>query len=171
MSGKVVPDRQAKSISHETTFAQDIDDLETLRSWLMLLTEQVASRLRRCQLRGRTVQLKVRYHDFHTITRSQSLPQATNVTDELWQTAQTILESRLPARRLSVRLIGVGVTNFDTTAVQQTLAFENIDVKDPHRGEALDQVTDEIADRFGTDAIRRALTSGRKQASDKHSGS
>jgi DNA polymerase-4 len=75
-----VPDREAKSISHETTFATDIEDLDVLRAWLLELTEQVARRLRRHQLRGRTVQLKVRFPDFITITRAQTLPAATNVT-------------------------------------------------------------------------------------------
>jgi len=56
---RVIPDRDAKSISHETTFATDIDDAEVLRSWLLELTEQVARRLRRHELRGRTVQIKV----------------------------------------------------------------------------------------------------------------
>ena len=54
----VVPEREAKSISHETTFERDIDDLEILRSWLMELTEQVGWRLRRHQLQGRTVHRK-----------------------------------------------------------------------------------------------------------------
>lgn len=58
---KVVPDREAKSISHETTFATDISDMEVLRAVLLELTEQVAWRLRRHELRGKTVQLKVRY--------------------------------------------------------------------------------------------------------------
>ncbi len=73
----VVPDREAKSISHETTFATDVDDADVLRAWLLELTEQVARRLRRYGLRGRTVNMKVRFADFRTITRSQTLPEAT----------------------------------------------------------------------------------------------
>ena len=61
---KVVPDREAKSISHETTFATDIADLNVLRAWLLELTEQVARRLRRHELRGRVVHLKVRFRRF-----------------------------------------------------------------------------------------------------------
>jgi len=57
----VVREREAKSISHETTFEHDIADLEVLRAWLVDLTEQVGCRLRRHGLRGRTVQLKVRF--------------------------------------------------------------------------------------------------------------
>ena len=68
---KVVPDRQAKSLSHETTFATDITDLESLRYRLWELTEQVARRLRRTGRYGRTVQIKLRFSDFRTITRSR----------------------------------------------------------------------------------------------------
>jgi DNA polymerase-4 len=79
----VIAEREAKSISHETTFEQDIDDLEVLRAWLLDLTEQVGWRLRRHRLRGRTVQLKVRFADFSLITRSQTLPEPTDITHEL----------------------------------------------------------------------------------------
>ena len=65
----MVPDREAKSISHETTFESDIKDMQVLRAWLLELTEQVGRRLRRHGLRGRTVQLKALFADFQTITR------------------------------------------------------------------------------------------------------
>ena len=84
---QVVPEREAKSISHETTFETDIDDQEVLRAWLLDLTEQVGWRLRRHELRGRVIHLKVRFADFSTITRSQTLPEPTDITDELWQVA------------------------------------------------------------------------------------
>ncbi|HEX4146333.1 MAG TPA: DNA polymerase IV, partial [Pirellulales bacterium] len=80
---RVVPDREAKSISHETTFAADIEDFEVLRAWLLELVEQVARRLRRHNLKGRTVELKVRFISFQTISRSVTLPAPTNITQEL----------------------------------------------------------------------------------------
>ena len=67
-------------------------------AWLLELAEQVARRLRRHELRGRTVQLKVRFADFITITRSHTLPQATNVTAEMWRAADELLTQRLPSR-------------------------------------------------------------------------
>src|SRR5216684_914134 len=90
---RVIPDREAKSISHETTFAEDIGRLDVLREWLMEQTEQVARRLRRHQLVGRTVQLKIRFQDFSTITRSQTLSEPTNITQEIWQAAAELLTS------------------------------------------------------------------------------
>ena len=96
----VVPEREAKSISNETTFEHDISDVEVLRAWLVDLVEQVGWRLRRNGLRGRTVQLKVRFADFSTITRSQTLPEPTDITDELWRPADELLRHRLPAGHL-----------------------------------------------------------------------
>src|SRR5258707_5280490 len=87
----VVADREAKSISHESTFAEDIADREVLRAWLMELAEQVARRLRRNALKGRTVELKVRFADFQTITRSLTLPEPTNITQELLQSGTELL--------------------------------------------------------------------------------
>ncbi|HYW77986.1 MAG TPA: DNA polymerase IV, partial [Thermoguttaceae bacterium] len=113
----VVPDREAKSISHETTFATDIADQEVLRAWLSQLTDQVARRLRQHEFRGSIVQVKVRFADFRTITRSQKLPEPTNVTDELWQVASKILASRLPANPPPVRLLGMGVSGIDQSQV------------------------------------------------------
>ena len=149
----VVPERAAKSISHETTFELDIDDLELLLAWLLELTEQVGWRLRRHGLRGRTVQLKVRFADFSTITRSQTLPDPSNITEELWQAADAILCRRLPTGHLPVRLLGMGVSGIDTSPLTQGLLFD----QDERRRQAdLDAAIDRAKGRFGTSALRRA---------------
>ena len=84
-----------------------------MRAWLLELSEQVGCRLRRHGLKGCTVHLKVRFGDFHTITRAQTLPQPTNITQDIWQTAAAMFAERLPARRLRIRLLGVGVSGFE----------------------------------------------------------
>jgi DNA polymerase-4 len=150
---RVVPDREAKSISHETTFATDIEDLEILRAWLLELTEQVARRLRRHQLRGRTVQLKVRFADFTTITRAQTLPEATNVTVELWQAADELLTQRLPKRRLEVRLLGMGVSGLDGSGQQQRTLFDD---KGHRKQTQLDAAADQIREQYGPAGLARA---------------
>ncbi len=147
----VVPEREAKSISHETTFEQDIDDLDVLQAWLVDLTEQVAWRLRRHGLRGRVVHLKVRFADFSTITRSQTLPEPTDITQELWQVADEMLCQRLPPGHLPVRLIGMGVSGFGRES--QGLLFDQ-DQRKKHTD--LDVATDQIRERFGSSALRRA---------------
>jgi DNA polymerase-4 len=151
----VVPEREAKSISHETTFEEDIDDLEVLRAWLVDLTEQVGWRLRRHGLRGRVVHLKVRFADFSTITRSQTLPQPTDITSELWQVADEMLCQRLPSGHLPIRLIGMGVSGFDTTGLSQGLLFDQDERK---KQMGLDATTDQIRERFGSSALRRAAS-------------
>jgi DNA polymerase IV len=154
----VVPEREAKSISHETTFEQDISDMDVLRAWLVDLTEQVAWRLRRHGLRGRTVQLKVRFADFSLITRSCTLPEPTDITDELWRAADELLCQRLPTGHLPVRLLGMGVSGLDDTGLVQGLLF---DQEDRQRQTRLDAVADQARARFGSEALRRGSSLGR----------
>ena len=142
-------------ISHETTFERDIDDMELLWAWLLELTEQVGWRLRRHGLRGRTVHLKVRFADFKTITRSLTLPEPTDITHDLWQAAEEMLCHRLPAGHLPVRLLGVGVSGFDESGLKQGLLF---DQENRQKQAGLDAVADEIRERFGCAALRRAAS-------------
>jgi DNA polymerase IV len=164
---QVVPEREAKSISHETTFEQDIDDMDVLRAWLVDLTEQVGWRLRRHGLRGRTVHLKVRFADFSTITRSQTLPETTDITHELWQAADEVLCQRLPAGHLSVRLLGMGVGGLDDTRIVQGLLFDQEQRK---KQAGLDAVADQIRERFGSSALRRAAFLPHQRDSRKDAG-
>lgn len=152
---QVVPYRQAKSISHETTFAVDIDDEEVLRAWAIELSEQVAWRLRRHQLRGRTVHLKVRFRDFRTISRAQTLVNATDVTEEIRGATIDMLSRRLPHDRLSVRLLGVGVSGFDDGDQRQRLLFEEQEHAAQQR---VDAAVDKIRDRFGKSSLGRAAS-------------
>ncbi|MCE9603617.1 MAG: DNA polymerase IV [Planctomycetia bacterium] len=149
---RVVPDREAKSISNETTFAADIAEMELLRAWLVELVEQTARRLRRHSLKGRTVDLKVRFADFKTISRSVTLPQPTNITQELLDAGLALLTERLPPRHLPVRLLGFGVTGFDHSGSSQRQLF---DEPDRERLKSLDRVADQIAAKFGSAALRR----------------
>ncbi len=151
----VIADREAKSISHETTFAEDICDMDVLRAWLMELTDQVARRLRSHAIQGRTVHLKIRYSNFDTYTRTKSVSPGTNTTNQLWSVASQLLASQLPARPLLVRLLGMGVSNLQKQRpVQQSLFAEEQDKRDTK----LDLVADKIRNRFGTTALRRAST-------------
>lgn len=151
----VIADREAKSVSHETTFADDIRDPEVLRAWLMELTEQVARRLRKNRLQGKTIQLKVRYSNFDTITRSRSLPQSTSSTSQLWTVASDLLSSQLPDRPLIVRLLGMGVAQLSPAVPVQQSLFEETQNDEDTR---LDDVADQIRSRFGTSSLRRAST-------------
>lgn len=149
----VISEQEAKSISHETTFARDIAEREVLHAWLLDLTEQVGFRLRRHGLKGRTVQLKLRFADFVTISRAQTLPQATDITSELWRAALGLFEQRLPHPLPPVRLIGIGVSGFDGVADGQLDLFGE---PERRRGSRIDSVMDQLTERFGPQALFRA---------------
>ena len=154
-----MPDREAKSISHETTFPVDIRDADVLRAWLLSLTEQVAGRLRRLKVFARTVHLKVRYSDFKTVTRSHSMPTASNTTGDLWSAVSENLLSRINLVGNPVRLVGVGVSSLGKHREQQGLLFEDQSKRDAE----LDAATDVIRDRFGSAAIQRGTSLGNRQ--------
>ena len=119
----VVPDRIAKSVSHETTFSRDIMDPEPLRAWLLELTQQVGRRMRRHEIRGRTVQIKVRFSDFRTITRSLSLGEPSSSSNEL-EAAVEELFSRVEITD-GIRLVGMGVSNLTSAETKQQMLFDN----------------------------------------------
>ncbi|MGV3484015.1 MAG: DNA polymerase IV [Planctomycetaceae bacterium] len=152
---RVVPDREAKSLSHETTFAADIADRETLSGWLLELTDQVGRRLRRHKRQGRTVQIKVRFADFRTITRSQTLAQPSDVTQELWQAAGELLVRALPRQQVGVRLLGMGVSGFAESRPIQQLLFDDAVEQQHAKQKQLDRVTDAVRERFGAGALGR----------------
>ena len=149
----VIPDHKAKSISHETTFAEDITDVEALRGCLLDLTRQVALRLRRNHLRGRIVLVKIRFANFRTITRSRALSQSTDVTQELWDTGLALLMQNLPLRHRGVRLLGFSVSGFDSEESRQADLFSE---PERARNVRLDTVSDWIQARFGAAALTRA---------------
>ncbi len=104
---RVTPDRPAKSVSNETTFARDIRDPARLAAALEALAVKVAGRLERGQLAGRTVVLKLKTADFKTLTRNHKLPNPTCRAETILRIARTLLEREADGR--AFRLIGVGV--------------------------------------------------------------
>ncbi|MDH5181525.1 MAG: DNA polymerase IV, partial [Gammaproteobacteria bacterium] len=154
----VETERQAKSVSNETTFAVDIHEREILQSWLLQLTEQVGWRLRQAGLKGRTVHLKIRFADFRLITRSITLEHPSQTTDVLWQAVRTLLaDCHLPQ---AVRLIGMGVSQLTDSETVQTTQGDLFAAADPKK-EKIDAVADAINARFGKAMLHRA-------SSDKH---
>lgn len=149
---RVVPDRQAKSISTETTFAHDIADREPLRDCLLELVDELAGRLRQASLRARAITLKLRSSDFRTRTRACALAEATDVTDVLWRAATDLFGKSLPEELLPLRLLGVGAGRLTREAVVQGDLFDD---GGRERQAALDRAVDAIRGQFGPSAIRR----------------
>jgi DNA polymerase-4 len=148
----VVPDREAKSISTETTFAHDIADRQVLLAWLLDLVDHLASRLRHAQIRGRTIEIKIRSSEFRTQIRQQALAEATNLTEVLWQASKELFERSLTGDLMPVRLLGVGASRLTRDAAVQAGLFDN---EMRQRQQALDQAVDDIREAFGKDAVQR----------------
>ena len=143
-------EHDVKSISNEVTFAADLVDEEHLLSVFRDLSEQVGRRLRKASLAGNTVQIKLRWADFTTITRQTTLISATNLDQEIFETAAALFKDNWPKGR-PVRLIGVGVTNLGPPIHQLGLW------SDDHQKKArLVNAMDDLRERFGKDIIQRA---------------
>ena len=108
----VVTEREAKSVSAETTLAEDVSDLDELRAIVRCQSERVAGHLEGSGLQGKTVTLKLRLSDFTTFTRQITLPVPVSEVDQIDAVAQGILEREVAPDRW-FRLIGVGVSHFD----------------------------------------------------------
>jgi len=109
---QVQPHRETKSISAEDTFAYDLKDLDEMHDAVDTLSQIVYERVRRHGLKGRTVTLKIKFHDFKQITRSQSFPQPFADLETIRTTGRKLLGSTdLEEKR--IRLLGIGVSNFE----------------------------------------------------------
>jgi DNA polymerase-4 len=150
----VTPDHRARSIGNEQTFGADVPFPEQVRQVLLGETEHVALRLRRHDLCGRTVTVKIRYGDFETITRSTTLPHHTDATDELWRGAAALFDRWAESGFRPVRLIGVSVSHLHPRLGRQMDLF--IDEREERR-RALDRTTDEIRTRYGRGSIHRGI--------------
>lgn len=149
---RVEPTRQERSTGAEQTFGRDVRDPEAIKRTLLTLAERTASRLRRGGWLARTISIKVRFADFRTVTRSQSLARPTDVTHEVYAAAVSLYDA-MGLGRTPLRLVGVraeGLTSADVTPVQGLL-------DEPEHGwRDADRAVDRAAARFGKGAVRPA---------------
>ena len=117
----VTPDRPHKSISAETTFEVDCQEMDALVLELAPLAEQVALRLDKAGLSARAVVVKLKYQDFKTITRRRTLPYAVSQAEALRQEAEQLVRAVTLER--GVRLLGVGTTGLVRAAVYPAQPF------------------------------------------------
>jgi DNA polymerase-4 len=146
--GDVGQDWQAKSVSHEHTFNEDTADVEKLESTLLRLCEMVARRLREQGLSGRTWQLKLRYSDFSTITRAQSLPGPTTVDSEIFTAIRRLFQDNWENGR-AIRLLGVQASNFDDAPEQLDLLQD----EGRQKWARAISASDKLRDKYGDTAI------------------
>jgi DNA polymerase IV len=155
-------EHETKSISSETTFAQDISNRETLRRTIHKLSESVGHRLRELGLKGTTVKLKLRWSNFATVTRQVTLSGPTNQDIEIYTAAIQLFDKAWTAGR-PVRLLGVGVSGFEDQQRQLSLLNYRDAEPDP---EALKTVLDSLRDKFGDQAVKRGSDLKSRDSSD-----
>src|SRR6266436_5849785 len=152
---EVGEDTDPKSMSHEHTYNEDTGSLERLQSTLMRLSEMVGRRLREGGYFARTIQLKLRYKDFTTLTRAHSLEQATQLDTEIYETVRRLFLQNWK-QGAAVRLLGVQASNFEAGPSQ-------IDLLEPslqQRWRKALQAADHLRDKFGESSI--GLATGMK---------
>jgi DNA polymerase-4 len=150
----VVPEQRPKSVGHEETFARDHHSLDTLRREAVRLSDSVGARLRAHALAGRTVTIKVRFHDFRTITRSTTLSGAVDGGAAIARAAKALLDHVDPTP--GVRLLGVSVSGLVDDAARQ-LSLEEVETRS---WEDADRAVDAIRGRYGREAIVPATLAG-----------
>jgi DNA polymerase-4 len=149
----VLPPGEAKSISRETTFQEDVRDRSFLEATLWIQSEKVSADLRKEGKHAKCVTLKLRYADFTTITRSHTLRESVNTDQAIYSTGIRLLDKELSAEKQAVRLIGIGVSNLVEASRQATL-FASPALKQ----EELNKAIDRIRDRYGFGAIQTGRT-------------
>jgi DNA polymerase-4 len=146
----VDPDGEMKSISAETTFDTDISSAGLLAGELWPLCEKVALRMKRSEVLGRSVHLKLKSSDFRILTRSRRLPVPTQLAEALYQAALPLLQAECTGRRY--RLIGVGAADLQPAA---ELAQPDLLSTGDQRQVVVERVMDQLRARLGEDAIRK----------------
>lgn len=146
---------KAKSISNEHTFSRDLADGEEVRKRLAALCNKVGFRLRKSNLMGKTIHLKLRYSGFETITRNKTLSAVTNITTKIQAVITELFEKNyIPDKK--IRLLGVGISGFENQKNEQLSLFEASNKK----LKKLDALEDEIKFKFGSKAIKRGDSLG-----------
>jgi DNA polymerase-4 len=145
----VVTEHEVKSISQETTFSRDVRDDRMLETTLKELSAQVGRRLRRSDLTGKTVKLKIRWPDFTTLTRQATLSSPTDQDDEIASTVLNLMKN-VRASGKPVRLIGVGISGLSAQVRQLELwGMES------EKRRKFQNVIDELQEKFGEKTVHK----------------
>jgi DNA polymerase-4 len=142
----------AKSISTEHTYGEDLVDDAAVEREVLRHAHHLAQRLRDAGTAARTVTLKVRFSDFSTVTRSETLGNAVDTAHDLYEIGRRLLARARPPRR-PVRLLGLGGTGLEPSGEPRQLDL------DPRPWEDLEGALDRIRGRFGSDAVGPARLS------------
>lgn len=142
---------EPKSISHETTFDIDIDDVGEMERTLSYLSQLVARRLRDHKLFGRTIGLKLRYSNFRTLTRDVTLDEPTHLDSVIFENALRLFETARDAKQ-KIRLLGVKASHLERGTFQPRL----LDAPQKEKLERIMLTSDKIRERFGFESVQLA---------------
>ena len=145
----VTPSEAAKSVGSEETFSRDLDHDDDIFREVLRLSDRTAARLRAKTMCGRTVTLKVRFSNFKTITRSQTLASEVDTGPEIYTVARSLYE-RLHPDRPRIRLLGVSISGLAPGPARRQLSL--LSGENPKWGAAA-QAVDSIRDRYGAGAV------------------
>ncbi len=148
---KINPFKQRKSISKETTFETNISDLNELKKTLWLLSEKVSEILKKNNLFSRSITLKLKRHDFKTITCSFTFIESTCLAENIYQTAISLLRNQIG--KAPFRLIGLSTTKFSNQK-QKSLSNFKFDQKF-QKIEKTEYAVDKIRLKFGKEIIKK----------------
>jgi DNA polymerase-4 len=148
----VNPERDAKSVSAETTFGEDIASYKPLEKILWSLSEKVSSRLKSGGVAGTTVQLKLKTADFRIRTRARSLGEPTQLAGRIFEAGRALLAREIDGTRF--RLLGIGVSNMDVA--EKADADDLIDLKAKRSAQA-EHAVDKVREKFGKAAMVKGL--------------
>lgn len=154
---RISPDHETKSVSSETTFDADIAAHDELEPILWRMAEKTARRLRKADLAGRTVTLKLKTADFRLLTRSRQLNEPTQLAKRLYDEARALLKAEPQGARY--RLLGVGVAELSEGATA-----DHGDLADPDtpRTAAVERAMEKLRERFGGEAVIKGVGLGRE---------
>ena len=145
----IVTEYETKSVSQETTFNVDVRDEKTLEKTMREQARDVARQLRKNDLAGKTVKVKLRWSDFTTITRQTTLPTSTDNEDEIFHAAVKLMKSARKPNQ-PVRLIGVGVSGIGAPVRQLSLWDVGSE-----KSRKLQEVVDALQEKYGKCVIRK----------------
>lgn len=148
---EVIPERKTKSVGNEETFDSDLSEMNSLYRELTALAIKVGRRLRRHALKGKTITLKIKYHDFRQITRSTTLDRATDDSRTINHSCRNLLE-KTEAGEKALRLLGISVSKLTGPESKKQLTLLGGESVEERRRQ-LNQALDTIHDRFGSDGI------------------
>ena len=156
----VNPREKPKSISSETTFSEDITDIDLLDAHLWRLCEKTSARAKAKGHAGRTVVLKLKTKDFRSLTRSHSLTGPTQLADAIYRAGREMLDKAHEGR--AFRLIGIGISTLSDATETGGEAADLFDPDAPRRAKA-ERAMDALRDRYGADAVGKGR--GRRDSS------